>query len=282
MACIGHERKKIVEKSSGLKTALITGGGSGIGRAIAIRLAQSGYTIAVNDIDSEAGQRVLNEVETTGAKGGFFEADVSDSGQVREMYDGIDEKWGQLDVLVNNAGAPGAFSLLTDMPDETWHKTIGVHLNGTFYCLRDAARTMIRAGHGKIINIASIAGLVGTIGSGEYSAAKAGVINLTKTAAKEMAPFGITINAIAPGIVATPINRALQKKNSSFIQAAVESALTGQMTTPEEIAELVLFLVSSATNNLTGQVIPIDGAASTTMVMDGFMHGMVVKSSQSV
>ena len=268
-----------MEECNRLKTALITGGGSGIGRAIAIKLAQTGYTIAVNDIDPEAGQQALNDVEKTGAKGSFFKADVSDSQQVRKMFDGIDEKWGQLDVLVNNAGAPGAFSLLSELSDETWHKTIGVHLNGTFYCLRNAARTMIQAGHGRIINIASIAGLVGTIGSGEYSAAKAGVINLTKTAAKEMAPFGITINAIAPGIVATPINLALQKKNSAFIQAAIESALTGQMTTPEEIAELVLFLVSSAAKNLTGQVVTIDGAASTTMVMDRFMHGMVSKSS---
>jgi len=103
---------------------------------------------------------------------------------------------------------------------------------------------------------------------------------LVRSMAVELSPYGIRVNAIAPGIVATPINRALQKKNSAFIQAAVESALTGQMTTPEEIAELVFFLVSSAAKNLTGQVISIDGAASATMVMDRFMHGMVAKSSQ--
>jgi 3-oxoacyl-[acyl-carrier protein] reductase len=271
-----------VSKTNLSKVALITGGGSGIGRAIGLALAGQRYTIVINDIDTEAGHRVLSEVEESGVTGCFIKADISNPRKVRDMINQVNSSWGRLDVLINNAGVPGAFSLLADMSDEIWLKTIGVHLNGTFYCLREAARMMIPASHGRIINIASIAGLVGTIGSGEYSAAKAGVINLTKTAAKELAPYGVTVNAIAPGIVATPINLALQEKNSPFIQAAIESSPTGHMTTPEEIAELVLFLISPAASNLTGQVIPIDGGAATTMPMDKFMQAMLSKKSKTL
>lgn len=266
-----------MKKYNNEKVSLITGSGSGIGRAIAIELAKHGHAIAVNDINSQAGHKVLDEIKTFGGQGCFIKADVGDSKQVKEMFSRIKSKWARLDVLVNNAGVPGDFSLLEDMSDEIWHKTIGVHLNGTFYCLREAARIMIPAKYGRIINMASIAGLVGTIGSGEYSAAKAGVINLTKTSAKELATYGITSNAIAPGIVATPINRALELKNSRFIKAVIESTPTGNMTTPEQIAQLVLFLISPAANNMTGQLIPIDGAASTTMAMDNFMHRMIME-----
>ena len=250
----------MINDSVPVKTALVTGSGSGIGRAVGLRLVRQGYALAVNDVNADSGNKILSEIEQSGGQACFIHADVSNPGQVGSMFSQIKNRWGRLDVLVNNAGTPGTFSLLADMADEIWHQTIGVHLNGSFYCLREAARMMILAGRGKIVNIASIAGLVGTVGSGEYSAAKAGVINLTRTAAKELAPYGITVNAVAPGIVATPVNLALEEKNSPFIQSAKASSATGRMTTPEEIAELVLFLISSAASNLTGQVIPLDGA----------------------
>ena len=272
----------MINDSVPVKTALVTGSGSGIGRAVGLRLVRQGYALAVNDVNADSGNKILSEIEQSGGQACFIHADVSNPGQVGSMFSQIKNRWGRLDVLVNNAGTPGTFSLLADMADEIWHQTIGVHLNGSFYCLREAARMMILAGRGKIVNIASIAGLVGTVGSGEYSAAKAGVINLTRTAAKELAPYGITVNAVAPGIVATPVNLALEEKNSPFIQSAKASSATGRMTTPEEIAELVLFLISSAASNLTGQVIPLDGAGAITIPMDKFMQTMVGRRSQIV
>jgi 3-oxoacyl-[acyl-carrier protein] reductase len=261
------------------KTALVTGSGSGIGRAIARELARAGYILTVNDLNPEGGQETVALIRAAGGEAEFFQADVSDPDQVAAMFAAVADRCGGLEVLVNNAGLPGRFSLVADMTDQTWLKTINVHLNGTFFCLREAAGMMIPRRSGRIVNIASIAGLNGTVGSGEYGAAKAGVINLTKTTAKEMAAFGITVNAIAPGMVATPTNLELQAKGSPFIDTAVDSTPTGRMTTPEEIAGLVAFLISPAAANLTGQVITMDGAAALSMSMDKFMHFLVTRKS---
>ena len=262
--------------------AMVTGGGSGIGKAIAMTLARSGYTLVLNDVVPNAGEQVLQEIERAGGKALFIPADVSDVNQVRRMFQETERHFGRIDLLVNNAGIPGAFSLIVDMPDETWHNTIAVHLNGTFYCLREAARLMLLSGYGRIINIASIAGIMGTPGSGEYGAAKAGIINLTKTAAKELGPYNITVNAIAPGMVGTKTNLKLQEKGSPFIQTAIEGTPTGRMTTPEEIADLMVFLSSSAAGNINGQVICIDGGAEMSISMDRFMLGFLAKKSATL
>jgi len=245
-------------------------------------LARAGYALVLNDVVPKAGEQVLQEIEGAGGKALFIPADVSDVNQVRRMFQEVERSFGGIDVLVNNAGVPGAFSLLVDMPDETWNKTISVHLNGTFYCLREAARLMLLSGYGRIINIASIAGIMGTPGSGEYGAAKAGIINLTKTAAKELGPYNIAVNAIAPGMVGTPTNLKLQKKGSPFIQTAIEGTPTGRMTTPEEIAEFIVFLSSSAAGNINGQVICIDGGAEMSISMDRFMLGFLAKKSATL
>lgn len=259
------------------KVALITGSGSGIGRAMALKFAQSGYDVVVNDIVQEAGEKVLSEIEVEGGKGIFVLADVSDVLQVKRMFEEIKDKHGKVDVLVNNAGTPGPFSLIADMTDETWYKTISVHLNGAFYCLREAVRIMMAHGFGRIINIASIAGIFGTVGSAEYGAAKAGMINLTQTAAKELGPYNITANAINPGLVETPINVKLKEKGSHFIETALEGMPTGRMTHPEEIADLALFLSSSAAGNINGQVICIDGGAIITTSLDRYMASYLSK-----
>jgi 3-oxoacyl-[acyl-carrier protein] reductase len=259
------------------KKVLVTGSGSGIGREIALTMALQGFVVGVNDIIPDKALKVIEVIKAQGGEAVLMDADISQSDRVKEMFAYLNEAWGRLDVLVNNAGVPGKFSRLMDMPDETWHRTLDVHLNGTFYCLREASRMMVPAGSGRIINMASIAGLLGTVGSGEYGVAKAGVINLTKTAAKELAPFKITVNAIAPGMVATETNLDLKSKSSGFIETAEASSPTGQMTTPAEIAQLVLFLVSPAARNLTGQVITMDGGASINIGMDGFMQKMLTK-----
>jgi 3-oxoacyl-[acyl-carrier protein] reductase len=262
--------------------AMVTGAGSGIGKAVAMTLARAGYALVLNDVVQKAGEQTLQEIEGTGGKALFLQADVSDVGQVRRMFEEAKRHFDRIDVLVNNAGVPGAFSLLVDMPDETWLKTITVHLNGTFYCLREAARLMLASGFGRIVNIASIAGIMGTPGSGEYGAAKAGIINLTKTAAKELGPYNITVNAIAPGMVGTPTNLKLQEKGSPFIQTAIEGTPTGRMTTPEEIADLIVFLSSSAAGNINGQVICVDGGAEMSISMDRFMIDFLAKKSATL
>jgi 3-oxoacyl-[acyl-carrier protein] reductase len=253
------------------RVIVVTGAASGIGRVIALAAAHAGMFVLVTDIAEKEGNEVVSEIENKGGKARFVRTDVSDLTQVRELFARVKKELGRVDVLVNNAGVPGRFAPIVDMSDETWHRTISVHLNGTFYCLRDAARLMRADGGGRIINIASIAGLVGTVGSAEYGAAKAGIINLTKTAAKELGRYNITVNAIAPGMVATPINAKLQQKGSAFIKTAVEGTPTGRMTDPEEIAALILFLCSSGARNINGQVICIDGGAATTIGMDSYM-----------
>jgi 3-oxoacyl-[acyl-carrier protein] reductase len=264
------------------QVAVITGSGSGIGRVTALEFSREGYIVVVNDIVKEAGEAVLGELERGGGKGLFIQADVSDATQVKAMFEEIKRECSTVDVLVNNAGIPGPFSLIVDMSDETWHKTIGVHLTGTFYCMREAARMMLKNGFGRIVNMASIAGLSGTVGSSEYGAAKAAIINLTKTGAKELGPYNITVNAIAPGMVGTETNLKLKEKGSPFIDIALDGTPTGRMTTPEEIASLILWLCSSGAANVNGHVIRADGGAEIHMSMDGFMLSFLSKKSQIV
>jgi len=260
---------------------VITGSGSGIGRAIALKFAKAGFQVVVNDIVQENGEKVLAEIKKEGGQGIFVPADISDPVQVKTLFKTTLDEYGQVDVLVNNAGVPGGFSFIADMPDKTWLKTISVHLTGTFFCIREALKTMMKMETGRIINIASIAGLIGTIGSGEYGAAKAGIINLTKTCAKESGSFNITVNAIAPGMVGTQTNLKLQEKKNPFIETALEGTPTGCMTTPAQIAETCLFLTSKSASNITGQVITIDGGAETCIGMDGFMEKHLIRRNKS-
>ena len=264
------------------KVIVVTGSGSGIGRAIALAAARTGMAVVIADVVEESGEKVASGIREDGGEALFIRTDVADLSQVRDLFMKTTQKYGRIDVLVNNAGVPGAFSLIVDMPDETWRRTLAVHLDGTFYCLREAARRMVAARSGAIVNIASIAGLLGTCGSSEYSVAKAGIINLTKTASKELAPFNVTVNAIAPGMVATPINRKLQEKGSPFIKSGVDATPTGRMTEPDNIAALVLFLISPAACNLTGQVIAIDGAASHSIAVDSFMMEFLARKSPTL
>ena len=249
--------------------ALVTGSGSGIGRTIAVGLASSGFPVVVNDINEDTGNQVVAEITANGGRAHFVAADISRVDQVKDLFDEADKVFGVPSVLVNNAGTPGKFSLLMDMEDTDWQKNISVHIDGTFYCLREAARRMSGNG-GQIVNIASIAGIDGTVGSAAYAAAKAAVINLSKTAAKELGANGITVNAIAPGMVATPINQKLADQGSSFITSALEGVPTGNMTDPGEIAALVVFLCTQG-KSINGQVIAMDGGASITANIDLFM-----------
>lgn len=254
------------------RVALVTGAGGSIGSQVALALAEAGFALAINDVDAAAAERSAQSVRQSGGKAQVYVADVGDSAAVDTMVQAIDAQQGPLAVLVNNAGNPGKFSLLVDMSDETWANTLRVHLSGAFFLIRASARRMVKHGWGRIINIASLAGVRGTIGSGEYGAAKAGLINLTKTAAKELGPHGITVNALTPGMVATAVNLGLKAKGSAFIDSAVQGMPVARMIEPSEIAQLVAYLCADAAASINGSTIPIDGGAAVSLTTDDYMR----------
>jgi 3-oxoacyl-[acyl-carrier protein] reductase len=264
------------------RVALVTGGGSGIGRAIALRLAQEGARVVVNDVRKEAAERVTAEL--SGAAGLGVEADVSDSAAVRAMFEAIDRAFGPLDILVNNAGigvtSPAEARDVRDkmdarilevvsgqgmlthldaterMTDETWHRMIGVHLNGTFFCTREALRRMSPRNRGAIVNMSSVAALTGLESVPHYSAAKGGILAFTRAVAREVGSRGIRVNAICPGFIDTPMTAGI----SDLTRRAVLSRTPlGRWGEPEEIAATAAFLVSDDASFITGQWISPNG-----------------------
>lgn len=234
-----------------MKTVLITGASGGIGSAIARIFVENGYCVALNYLKSEEAARALeNELgENTFA----IQADVSDSSQVKTMFSAIKKRFGGVDVLVNNAGI-SEFSLFTDITDKQWRRMFAVHVDGSFYCSREALPHMISQKSGAIINISSIWGITGGSCEVHYSAAKAAVIGLTKALAKEVGPSGITVNCIAPGLIDTKMNRALSDED---IAALLDETPLQKLGTPLDIAKTVLFLARS--EFMTGQVVSPNG-----------------------
>ena len=264
------------------RVALITGAGSGLGRAIALAFAREGARIAVNDIRREAAEHVAQEVAAAGSHALVLPADVSDSVEVRAIFDHLTETWGTLDILVNNAGIAtvsdtvkakftemvGAMLSGTrpaesvgatrTMLDSQWRRTLSVHLDGTFYCTREALRIMEPKRSGKIINMASIAGTAGIMGAPDYSAAKAGIIGLTKAVAREVIAAGIYVNAIAPGYIDTPL---LDAFDGTMKQMIPFQTPIGRLGTAEEVAAVALYLASEESSFTVGQVISPNGGA---------------------
>jgi 3-oxoacyl-[acyl-carrier protein] reductase len=263
------------------RVALVTGGGSGIGRAIALRFAGEGARVVVNDVNAAAAQRVVGELPGGGLA---IQADVSDSGQVRTMFAEIERALGGLDIFGNNAGigstgagdsrrardAIGAqimelvsgqgvtthLDVTERMTDEAWHRMIGVHLNGTFFCTREALRLMRVRGRGAIINMSSVAALTGLEAVPHYSAAKGGVLALTRAVAREVGSRGIRVNAICPGFIDTPMTASI----SELMRKAVLSRTPlGRWGEPEEIASTAAFLASDDASFITGQWISPNG-----------------------
>lgn len=237
------------------KIALVTGAAQGIGKAIALSLARAGADVVISDVNLEGAETVAGEVEALGRRALALRADVSQNKEVSEMIDKILDKFGRIDILINNAGIT-ADSLLLRMKEEAWDKVIAINLKGTFLCLKAVAKIMMKQRCGKIVNVASIIGLMGNAGQANYAASKAGVIGLTKSAAKELAPRGINVNAIAPGFIET----AMTKKLSEEVREAMQKHIPlGKFATPQDVAGVVLFLVSESSSYITGQVINIDG-----------------------
>jgi len=238
------------------KVALVTGARRGLGRAMAIAMARAGAEVAVNDIaDGVAeAEAVAEEIRALGRKALVVPADITDGAQVREMIDRVAAEAGGLDILVNNAGIIRD-ALLLRMTDEAWREVLEVNLTGTFLCTRAAARHMTKHG-GAIVNISSVVGVVGNIGQANYAASKAGIIGLTKTCARELAPRGVRVNAVAPGFIRSQMTERLPEQVRERMLSQIPLA---RMGTPEEVASVVVFLASPAGSYLTGQVICVDG-----------------------
>ena len=239
-----------------MSTVLITGASRGIGAACARAFAKAGYAVAVNYCRSEEKAFALvNEITSVGSRAVAVQADVADSKQVEAMFDTVRAELGGVDILVNCAGIAHS-GLLTDLTDDEWDNLIGTDLSGTFYCCREALKDMIRAHSGAIVNIASMWGEVGASCEAAYSAAKAGVIGLTKALAKEVGPSGIRVNAVSPGVVMTDMMAGYTAED---IAALKNETPMNRLGTPEDIAQTVLFLASDKAQFITGQVIGVNG-----------------------
>ena len=237
------------------KVAIVTGSSRGIGKAAAIALAEQGGKVVVNYASSShAAQEVVSEIIAAGGEAIAIQADVSQAPQVDVLIKDTMEQYGRIDVLVNNAGITRD-TLLLRMKPEDWQAVIDLNLTGVFLCTRAVSKIMLKQRSGRIINISSVAGLIGNPGQANYSAAKAGVIGFTKTVAKELAPRGVTANVVAPGFIATDMTGNL--KNTEEILKFIPLARYGQ---PEEVAGLIRFLAADpAAAYITGQVMNVDG-----------------------
>ncbi len=235
----------------------MTGGSRGIGRAICLALARPGDVIAFNhyDPDEQAAEETIALLTERGVTAEGKKFDVSDPAAVKDYIDHLVETHGGLDVLVNNAGIT-MDTLLVRMKLEQFERVLKVNLTGTFVCTQAAAKVMMRRRSGCIVNIASVVGQIGNPGQANYSASKAGVMALTKTAAKELAGRGIRVNAVAPGFIETDMTKDLPEKAAEAMKAMIPMGRTGQ---PEDVAEVVAFLCSPAARYLTGQVLHVSG-----------------------
>lgn len=236
------------------KKAVVTGAARGIGKAISLKLAQEGADVVVADINIEGVEGVASQIEKMGRKGYPLKVDVSKRQEVGKMIISAKEKMGRIDILVNNAGI-NRDAMLHKMTDENWHEVIAVNLTGVFFCIREAAKVMRDQGYGRIINISS-ASWMGNIGQANYSAAKAGVVGLSKTAARELARKGITVNVVCPGFIDTEMTRAVPEKIRTKI---IEKIPMGEVGKPEDVANMVAFLASDEARYVTGAIIDVGG-----------------------
>lgn len=237
------------------KVAIVTGAAQGIGKAIALALAQEGANIVIVDINLEGAKATAREIESLGRETLVFEVDVSKADQVNEMVKKVLDSFKRIDILINNAGITRD-ALIVRMDESDWDKVMEINLKGAFNCSKAVARPMMKQRSGKIINIASVIGLVGNVGQSNYAASKAGIIGLAKSLAKELAPRGINVNAIAPGFIKTEMTERLSQEVKAEMRKTIPLAKFGEV---EDVAKVVLFLVSDAAGYITGQVINVDG-----------------------
>ena len=240
------------------KVAMVTGAGSGIGQAIAVLFAKEGADIAVNDIDLPSAEATAARVRRIGRRAITVKADVANADDVGAMVSRTIEEFEGIHILVNNAGIPHHGPMIEEQTAEHWDRVVAVILRGTYLCSRRVGQWMMSHGGGRIVNIASVSGLMGSPNLASYGAAKAGVINLTRSLAADWGKYKINVNAIAPGIIDTPLTRRTIAAWSTAEQIGQRIPL-GRMGEPEEVADAALFLVSKESSYITGVTLPVDG-----------------------
>jgi 3-oxoacyl-[acyl-carrier protein] reductase len=249
------------ERTTGLsadlsgQVAMVTGASRGLGKAVAIELARNGAKVACVARDAQKLEETVSEITQAGGEADALACDVKDRSSVSKLVDDIVEKWERLDILVNNAGITRD-TLLPGMSDEDWDDVILTNLTGAFLFSRAVSLHMMRARYGRIINMSSVAGVMGTAGQTNYSASKAGLMGLTRSLSRELAGRKVTINAVAPGYIESDMTKTL---GDVVIQEAKKRIPAKRLGTPEDVAAAVLYLVSPAASYVTGQVLVVDG-----------------------
>ena len=242
------------------KIAIVTGAGQGIGKAIAIRLAEAGADVAIMDLSTDAAKSVAREIESIGRRSLPIQADVSQSKDVNAAVEQVISTFDRVDILVNNAGIAGRTLPLTDLEETDWDAVIGVNLTGVFLCCKAVIAPMIAQDYGRIVNIASIAGKEGNPTLIPYSVSKGGVITLTKALAKEVTDYNIRVNAVSPAVIQTPI---LEGMAQSTVDYMVSKIPLGRVGKPQEVAAVVNFLASDEASFVTGECYDVSGGRAT-------------------
>lgn len=238
------------------RIAIVTGAGQGLGAAISRAYAREGAKVAVIDLGLEAAERTAAEIRAAGGEALAIACDVADRAQVEAMAARVNDAWGRVDILVNNAGITRT-AMLHKMTPEQWQQVLAVHLTGAFNCLQAVVGGMIERQFGRILYVTSTAGVLGTIGQINYSAAKAGILGMTKSTAKELARYNITANAIAPG-AATPMTETI-RTDDRFKEKYLDRIPMGRWAEPDEVAPVFVFFASDAASYVTGQILAADG-----------------------
>lgn len=239
--------------------AVVTGAGSGIGKGIANELSRQGAHVIIADINEENAYKAASEINVQGFEATACKLDVSNSMEVSELFNKLERKHGKIDILVNNAGIAGDPSLVDEMSDENWAKMMNVHVNGSFFCLREASRIMKKYRYGRIINMSSTAAVNSLLGFSHYSAAKYAIVGLTEATAKELAPFNITVNAIKPGMIRSALSEGILAVGEDRFRKATPVNRIGE---PQDIAKVVSALVQPSMDFVTGTAIAVDGGLS--------------------
>jgi 3-oxoacyl-[acyl-carrier protein] reductase len=237
------------------RVAIVTGAGQGIGQAIALKLAEKGAQVVASDLSEETAFETARQIEAAGYTSKGVQTDVADPDAVLRLVEITVEEFGRIDVLVNNAGIARSATLLK-LSEEAWDEVLEVNLKGVFRTSRAAARQMVAAGYGRIINISSIYGRTGAVGDSNYAASKAGIIGFTKSTARELARYNITVNAILPGMIDTPLLQGIPDK---YLQRMIEEIPLQRVGTPDDIAYVAAFLASDEASYITGATIEVTG-----------------------